>query len=1676
MKTCHSTLKTVVSYSIKRPLLLASLLVALFGSAISLRGEGQTRFCPIFPNTKDTVAMDYARQAKVHFANWMNVREWPWFTGNSTLKEDFDFGRGLPQEILDGLYLNHMQHVLRITSCWPRDDDWTRPAMSNTTTYSNFAYIWLENFAKPLVKAAYERGIYIIDYGHEQSYVARGDYTALSTYEAPDANGMMYFGGRLAPILDTDFEAQFIATCKAFFDWKNQNYPKVVLTFSLAGYGGIQVATNIYGKMGLRQYVDWAGTDSGACIMSNSWDTGTLQGKYNYWKPQIEDANCPMWGIAECEAYMMADYNTLYSTSFIANMEAIKAFDPQNYIKLFVYLPWQSLTGPLVGYMAFYQCVPYPFVDTPLPLGSVSGFLNGQPYYNVWGPSQPSGVAEVNGGKYNYLKDNMHSGANSYWDSDPQWPLMVRGEDIKYDPVAGKVRFTVRNVCASNAISAPISVYERSPNDPPWHTNLYVKTTPENIDASLDAVSKIAYYSAGSYAVAGNGNLTTTSNTMTFEIAYTATAGKKIFVYIDDTATVKGWTAANDIPACYLYLDDSQDYDLVWDTKDSVMRKGNTYNVQVRARSIDQTGNSSPYDSDSLSLDLSRAHKTVFLSCAAADDDGIKEIIYEYSINGTQWHTLIPQQNLVVNGDFEEGSVGWAIQGAIDTNAWGGLDGTYGVYDNSHYGFAQQYDVGKNLGRADLKLSLWAYGIAGATLGAYWVGYDVNDNYVAEGQAGIWGAWLTDNWCKYEQVFTLNNRNIDHITLYFYRSNQTGSLWMDEVVLSNVTGQPAGNIIPDDGFGGIIGGEGLLSHCTFENDTMDYEMDWWIAGSITNGGGLCGTDGLYDDSHYCIAAQYNIGNNLGRADLKLSVWAKAEAGATLGAYWVGYDASDNYVAEGPAGFQGVWLTDEFCKYTGVFTLDNINIDHINLMFYRSNQSGKLWMDEMALEDITRRAANLLNNGGFNEGTDGWAIQGALDTNVWGGVDGTPGIYGGDNYGFAQQYNVGNNLGRADLKLSLWSFGIEGATLGAYWIGYDANDNYVAEGPAGFQGAWLTDNWCKYEQAFTLPNINIDHITLMFYRSSNIGHIWIDEVVLEDMTGRPANLLNNGGFNNGTAGWVIQGSHVTEVGLDGTPAIYGGTNYGFAHQYRVGSHLGRADLKVSVWAVGEAGATLGCYWQGFDVNGILVSQGHTGLWGAWLTDNWCKYEQFFRLDNMNIDHITLGFYRSSNMGNIWIDEAVLEQYKNGAFNEGAAGWHLAGSLITEGGFDGGDAVYDDSHYSFAVLERLGSNLGRADLKLSLWAKGIEGATLGCYWQGFDENGGYVAEGQAGIWGTCLTDDYCKYTGVFTLNNSMIDRIRLMFYRSNNTGKLWMDHEVVLENITPANLLNNGVFDEGAAGWYLYTNGLASAEGLDGTDGVCDDSHYGFALQYDVGNNLGRADLKLSLWAKAEAGATLGAYWVGYDASDNYVAEGPAGFQGSWLTDNWCKYEQAFTLPNINIDHITLQFYRSSQTGKLWMDEVALVDITTNQPRNNLLNNGGFNNGTAGWAIQGALDTNAWGGVDGTPGIYGGTNYGFAHQYDVGNNLGRADLKVSVWSFGTDGATLGCYWQGYDENGNYVAEGHTGLWGAFLTGNWCKYEQAFTLPNINIDHITLGFYRSSNIGNIWIDEASLEWLNE
>lgn len=144
-----------------------------------------------------------------------------------------------------------------------------------------------------------------------------------------------------------------------------------------------------------------------------------------------------------------------------------------------------------------------------------------------------------------YCKHHLLAKENTEWGRGP-WPLMIGPEQISYDEAAGRLRIRVRNLCAPMPISSNIRVYARKVGEPAWDVTKFTKCTPTNVGKSLAgaAADLIGYVDGNSYAVPGNGTLSTDHNTKTFEFPWRPSGGKRrIDVYIEDTRDVKGWTA-----------------------------------------------------------------------------------------------------------------------------------------------------------------------------------------------------------------------------------------------------------------------------------------------------------------------------------------------------------------------------------------------------------------------------------------------------------------------------------------------------------------------------------------------------------------------------------------------------------------------------------------------------------------------------------------------------------------------------------------------------------------------------------------------------------------------------------------------------------------------------------------------------------------------------------------------------------------------------------------------------------------------------------------------------------------------------------------------------------------------------------------------------------------------------
>ncbi|MBU0716024.1 MAG: carbohydrate binding domain-containing protein, partial [Verrucomicrobia bacterium] len=281
--------------------------------------------------------------------------------------------------------------------------------------------------------------------------------------------------------------------------------------------------------------------------------------------------------------------------------------------------------------------------------------------------------------KYMFLRDEMMTPGGKLYDTwgngGTQWPLVVKKDGIAYDPDTGRITINLRNMCAENSISAPIHIFRRDKGaGPAWNTNLYVKATPANIDNSLISADRIAYVGLNSYSVPGptsstDDPLTSSDNSVALTVTLTNAVanGQRIYIYIQDTESVKGWTAFNDLPEC-----------------SGALQEGANDQVRITINATDEDG------IKSTELEYSINNQNIWYPLDSSNS-GYLEAYYDlgepYLITfraravdihdlSSNWIYLEYQRriNLVENGDFEQGTTNWHSQQngqvlAISSNA-----------------------------------------------------------------------------------------------------------------------------------------------------------------------------------------------------------------------------------------------------------------------------------------------------------------------------------------------------------------------------------------------------------------------------------------------------------------------------------------------------------------------------------------------------------------------------------------------------------------------------------------------------------------------------------------------------------------------------------------------------------------------------------------------------------------------------------------------------------------------------------------------------------------------------------------------------------------------------------------------------------------------------------------------
>ena len=376
--------------------------------------------------------------------------------------------------------------------------------------------------------------------------------------------------------------------------------------------------------------------------------------------------------------------------------------------------------------------------------------------------------------------------------------------------------------------------------------------------------------------------------------------------------------------------------------------------------------------------------------------------------------------------------------------------------------------------------------------------------------------------------------------------------------------------------------------------------------------------------------------------------------------------------------------------------------------------------------------NLLQNGNFEQGADGWSMGGgtALSTDARDGKQAVLMTHTSAwGEALTQTVSVAANT---DYTLSFWTKRVAG---GAAWDMFVYNKDTMTVVPLTAGTNWFApgSDWTQVTVEF-----NSTTATTLFIKfcpeSSPAGQVLLDDAVLSKTDGDTPDTptvsvaLQNGGFEQGAEGWSLGG--LTAVSTD----AHGGKQAMLlSHPYAWGEALTQTltaaadtDYVLSFWAKRVSGSGA---WDLFvynaDAMSVLSLTAGTNWFGPGA--DWTRFTVEF--NSAAAASLFIKFCpESANGGEILLDDVTLSVkgaepdqpdtpdqpdlpvgLQNGDFEQGTAGWVIGGKTAVSTDAHGGKQAMLLSH-PHAWGEALTQTLAVAadtDYVLSFWAKRVSG---------------------------------------------------------------------------------------------------------------------------------------------------------------------------------------------------------------------------------------------------------------------------------------------------------------------------------------------------------------------------------
>jgi hypothetical protein len=359
--------------------------------------------------------------------------------------------------------------------------------------------------------------------------------------------------------------------------------------------------------------------------------------------------------------------------------------------------------------------------------------------------------------------------------------------------------------------------------------------------------------------------------------------------------------------------------------------------------------------------------------------------------------------------------------------------------------------------------------------------------------------------------------------------------------------------------------------------------------------------------------------------------------------------------------------------------------------------------------------------------------------------------------------------------------------------------------------------------------------------------------------------------------------------------------------------------------------------------------------------------------------------------------------------------------------------------------------------SVQASNINASSVVVTWLTSNSANSRVDYGTTAGYGSSVSDPSSGTTHSVTLNGLTNDTT----YHFKSTSTDAFAQSVSSSDatfVTHTNLLSNGGFEAGAAGWILAPQASIDTNPADAHSGNISAQLVATGPWQVVRQTLsvspGQA-YAFSAWGRSSSN---GGYFIvrGYDTNGNPVTSLDLPFPG---TGSWVSVAGVHVT---TANEVTVQVQGTSATsGTFWFDDVSL------SPTSNLITNGGFEAGSLSWSLapQASIDTNP---VDAHSGNKSAQLVATGPWQVVRQTFSVSPGQAYAFSAWGRSSSNGGYFivRGYDTNGNPVASLDLPFPG---TGSWVSVAGVHVAAANEVTVQIQG--TSANGGTFWFDDFSL-----